>query len=97
MVNLILPVVLIILIWLFFKSKNMQHKIYTIGLILLVIFFYATGSKVISDNKVDLGSFDGVVSAGKLYFSWLGQLFENVATIAGNAIKMSWAGNSTIK
>jgi len=52
---------------------------------------------IIKENNMNLKSFDGIVGAGKLYFSWLGHAFENSRSILGNVIKMDWVGNSTIK
>ena len=95
MVNWIIILVLAVLIMVFFKAKDFKHKFYTIFVIVLLIFFYSSFSSVVSDKKVDLKTFDGVTTAGKLYFSWLGYIFNNVKVISGNTIKMDWSGNST--
>ncbi len=95
MVNWLIIVVLILVLLWFFKVKHMKHKFYAIIVVVLLIFFYTTFSSVINDNQIDVKSFDGVISAGKLYFSWLGNAIKNMAVIGGDVVKMDWAGNTT--
>ena len=95
MVNLILIGAVIVVLFIFFKAKDFKHRFYTILVIILLVFFYSTFSNVVSDKKVDLKTFDGLTTAGKLYFSWLGHFAGNIRAVSGNAIKMDWAGNST--
>lgn len=97
MIGWVIIVVLIVVLWLFLKARHMKHQWYAIFLVLLILFIYLTGWKIINDNNIDLNSFNGVMSAMKLYFSWLGNLFSNVRTIAGDAVKMSWANVTGIK
>jgi len=86
-----------IALFLFFKEKVKHIKTKTVVLIILVflLFFYFTGSKIIKDNHVDLKTFSGFVTAGKLYFIWMGNAFDNTKTIAGNVVNMDWNTNST--
>ena len=87
---------LLIVIALFFaKVKHIRHKFFAIGVIILIIFFYVTVSKVIREKNVDITTFNGILIAGKIYFSWLLHAGENVKTVVGNVIKMDWVGNST--
>lgn len=95
MVSWLIIAVLIVLVFLFFKTKTIQHKTYSIIIILFLLFFYVTGSRVIAQNKVDIGTFDGMVTAGKLYVGWIGQVLKNTKDLAGNAIKMDWVNVST--
>jgi glucan phosphoethanolaminetransferase (alkaline phosphatase superfamily) len=100
MVNWLIVVGLVVVLLVLLRFRKMEHlktRVYVVVVIFLLIFFYLTISGVIEKNKVDIKTFDGVVSAGKLYFSWLGQVFTNSKVIAGNAVKMDWAGNSTGK
>ena len=95
MVNwLVIVVFILVLLW-FFKARHMKNKVYAIAVVLMLLFFYTTFSNVINDNQIDVKSFDGVISAGKLYFSWLGNAIKNIAVIGGNVVKMDWAGNTT--
>ena len=75
----------------------MEHKIFAVLVVALVIFFYTTGSKIVEKNETDIKTFDGMVSAGKLYVRWLGHVFLNTKDLAGKAVEMDWAGNSTGK
>lgn len=90
----IVLIVAVALIWLFFKARHFKHRTYAILIILIFVFFFVTGVKVIGDNKLDVTTFNGVLTAGKLYFSWLFQLGGNVKNLVGNAINMNW-GNIT--
>ena len=96
MVSILIIGVLVALMIVFFKVKYVQHKVLAIGLIVLVLFFYASVAKVMGDNGVEVTSFNGMVTAGKLYVGWLGTIFDNSRDLAGDAIKMDWKTNSTI-
>jgi len=95
--NLIVPIILIVLLLIMLRAKRMQHKIYAIFMVVLIIFLYTTGSRIIAEHNIDIKTFDGMVIAGKLYFNWLGHVLANTKTLVGNALKMDWVGNSTIK
>jgi len=100
MVNWLIVIGLVVVLLLLLRYRKMEHlktKIYVVVIIFLLLFFYVTISGVTEKNKVNLKTFDGIMSAGKLYFSWLGQVFTNVKTISGSAVKMDWVGNSTGK
>jgi len=97
MVNFIILGALVLLLLVFLRAKGTKHKIYSVLVILLLIFLYTTSSKVISEHNLNIKTFDGMISAGKFYFSWLGQAFQNSKVLVGNAIKMDWAVNSTLK
>jgi O-antigen/teichoic acid export membrane protein len=90
---LIIAVVFIVLF--FLRAKNTKHKYLVIIVILVILFIYITAAKIFEVNKPDLKTFDGTVSAGKLYFSWLAHAFGNVKAVTGNVVKMDWEGNST--
>lgn len=97
MIGWLVLVVLVILILVFLKVGHMRHKTYAILLVLLMLFLYFTGSKIIADNNLNVKTFSGMVTAGKLYFSWLGQAFKNMKVVVGNVVKMEWSANSTAK
>ena len=71
--------------------KNL-FLIFIIGVILFLSFTIYSFHKV---HDVDLTSFGGVVQAGRLYFAWFLNLFKNVGSITGYAIKQDWILNST--
>lgn len=65
---------------------------FIVCVILLLSFTFYKFHKV---HDVDLTSFGGVVQAGRLYFAWFLNLFKNVGSITGYAIKQDWILNST--
>lgn len=76
--------------------KHLKHRVTAIFLILLLFFAYVSVSSVIKNNDIDLKTPSGVFQVAKLYFSWLGYLFDNVKVLTGNAIRMDWTpGNFT--
>lgn len=92
MIVTLLVVVLAILALLFMsKMKTTGHKFSLAVIIILILFFYFTFTSVASSNSVNLNSTSGIISAGQLYFSWLGHAFTNVKSITGNAVKMDWS------
>ena len=97
MMTVMIIVILVLLIYAFYRARYTQHKVYAILLILLVLFVYVSGSRILAKNNVDIKSFNGMVTASKLYVNWLGQAFRNTKTIIGNVIKMEWGANSTTK
>ncbi|MBI2630552.1 hypothetical protein HYW76_05625 [Candidatus Pacearchaeota archaeon] len=88
--------VLVLIVFTFLKFRHMQHRTLAVILIILLVFVAATGSKLVKDNNIDVKSFDGVVLAGKLYFSWMGQIFHNSKALVGSATKMNWEVNSSV-
>lgn len=97
MIGWILIGILVVLVFFILKFKEIRHKLSFLLILALILFLVVSASTIYSKNKVDLKSFDGVVSAGKLYFSWLGSLFHNVKDISGYAVKQDWnTKNNTI-
>lgn len=91
----ILIIVLMIVLFAVIKVRHMKYRFFAILFILFLIFVYLSVSNVVNSNKIDLKTFDGAILAGKLYFSWLGNLFHNTQSLAGNVVKMDWSTNST--
>ena len=88
--SLIVLLITIAGIWLIIESKRLKHKIFAIFLIALIIFTYVSFASVISDENLDLTTFNGIKTAGGLYLSWMGNAFTNIRTITANAIHMEW-------
>ena len=94
-VIILLIILLIIIVWIFVEAKRAKHKFIAVILIILIIFSYLSISYVFKNKVVDYKTVSGLMSAGKIYFSWLGYAFGNVKMATSNAIKMNWQGNST--
>jgi len=82
--------VILIIIAILFKFKEIRHKIGLLIIALFLIFLLISVSQVYSQNEVDLTSFDGVVYAGKVYFSWLGSTFKTAVHVSNYAIHQDW-------
>jgi hypothetical protein len=74
--------------------RHLKHRITALFLILLLLFAYLSFSSIVRSNSIDLKTVSGVLTAGKLYFSWLGATFINIKTLTGNAINMDWGPNN---
>src|SRR3989344_5224900 len=95
MINFVIIVVLVVLAIVIFKFKEFRHRMGLLTIIVLILIIILSFSIVISGKGVDFNTFDGVVKAGKLYFSWLGGAFHNLKDLSGYAVKQEWGVNST--
>ena len=86
---------LIVAVWVLIEIKRFKHKIFAIFLIVLILFTYLSFSYTLSGHDINFKSVTGLEEAGKLYFVWLGSMFNNMKAITTNAIKMDWKGNET--
>ncbi len=93
-IALFIVAVLIAGIWIFIEFKRLRHKIFAIFLIALILFTYISFMVTIQGKNLDLTTAPGLIQAGKLYFLWLGNIFENVKTVTAQVIKMDWAKTS---
>lgn len=89
--------ILVVVFLLLLKFRHVKHRFFALVIVLLLVFFYFTSTSLLSGKNIDFRTFEGWVSAGKLYFSWLGHAFGNARVVVGNAVKMDWAGNVTGK
>ena len=77
------------------KLSHLKHKFSMIFLVLFVLLLYLSFAKVASIHSVDLGSVSGFASGMKVYLSWIGNAFDNMRVITGNAARVDWFSNST--
>ena len=89
-------IILIGLVALFVVSKlihfkHFKTKIAVIFFVLIALFLALSFSGVVHGNNIDLKSPSGVISASKIYVSWLGTIGGNLKTITGNIIRMDWS------
>lgn len=77
------------------KLSHLKHKLSIIALIGFVLIVMLTFMKVANTNSLDVGSTSGFFSGVKLYFSWLGNAFNNFKVLTGNVVRMDWFSNST--
>ncbi len=87
--------VLVAAIWIIIEVKRLRHKMFAIFLIALILFTYFSFYFVLKDKDIDYTSVSGMITAGKLYFSWFGSMFGNFKSITTHTIKLEWKGNET--
>ncbi len=93
--NWVIIVVLIVLAFVFLRMKHMKHKLFLIILIFALLFIYTSGSRVLARQDINWKSMSGIEKGVKVYFAWLGGVFDNLKVITANAIKMDWSRNAT--
>jgi hypothetical protein len=93
--NWILIGLLVVAVFLFLKYRELKHKFSFVAILILLLLLGSSFWNVHQSNSLNLGSFDGFVKAGKIYFTWLGGVFGNAKTLTAYAVKQDWGiGNS---
>jgi len=95
MINWILIAILVVVIFLLLKFKEIRHKLGFIVILFFLLFLGLSFWNVYKANDLDLNTFDGVMTAGKLYFSWLGNLFINAKQVTGYIVDQDWGIGKT--
>lgn len=93
-VIVVLVILAILCVWLFGEFKRTRHKFVSVLIILLIVFLALSITYVFSNKDVDYKTVPGLLSATKVYFSWLGSAFGNVKMITSNAVNMDWKGKN---
>lgn len=97
MISWILIAVFVIILIVVVKFKELRHKFGFLFIVAIFLFLGITIWQVYKANNLNLDTFDGLVSAGRIYFSWLGQVFANLKGITGYVIGQPWGlSNSTL-
>ena len=82
--------IFLVVLMMVFKAKEVRHKLGFVVVASIVLFLVFSFYQVYTTQKLDFTSLDGVVNAGKLYASWLGTMFGNVAKVSNYAIQQDW-------
>ncbi|MEK6820286.1 MAG: hypothetical protein AABX71_01095 [Nanoarchaeota archaeon] len=93
MLSWIIIIGIALLIWFFVRAKHFKHRVYVLILIALMIVFYITSIKIVESSGANIKTLEGMVVAGRMYVKWLGSVWDNTKTIAGEIIKMDWTGD----
>ena len=91
----LIAIIALVLLFLFLR-KYIEHKVIVVVLVLLFVFIlisFLTITGSIKSYNIDWKSADGIVQIGKVYVSWIGQVFVNLKTMTGNAVNLNWHGN----
>jgi ABC-type multidrug transport system permease subunit len=91
----VIIVLIVSAIFVFVKFKYIKHKLTWIIILFLLLLFYVGFLASTSGQNIDFSSFEGSQTAIKLYLGWLGNSFDNMKTITGNAVNLDWGANTT--
>jgi len=94
-ISLFIIAVLIIAIWVIIEIKRLKHKLFAVFLIALILFTYLSFIVTLQGQEIDFKSVSGWMTAGKLYYSWLGSIFGNMRSLTSYAVNMDWKSNET--
>ena len=87
---------LLVFLTLAFKAKEIRHKMGLLFVVMICLFLIFSAIQIYRSKTTDLTTFDGLMSALKIYFSWLGQIFHNTKGIVGYTIQQDWSINNSI-
>jgi len=76
------------------KLNKVRHKVWIIVVILVALFLYMSLALVYNRNELDFKSVEGLSDVVRVYLGWLGNSFQNLKGITGNAIKMDWTSTN---
>ena len=96
-ITLFIVVVLIIAVWVIIEIKRLRHKIFAIFLIALILFTYISFAVTLKGQDIDFKTIPGMITATKLYFSWLASAFQNLKSITTQAIRLDWGAKNESK
>ena len=57
---------------------------------IILIFLLMGALLIISNYNLALYNGENVVNFGKLFVSWLDQIYQNLRSITGNVVQMDW-------
>lgn len=88
--------ILILVVWLLIKFvKHGLLAILFLFLIAVVLFSFFTLNAAFNGKEVSLNSLLDIGKAFKVYFSWLGNIFENVKSVTGNVVNVVQNSSNT--
>jgi hypothetical protein len=94
-VIILIIAILIIAIWMIFGFKKIKYKLLVLFLIALILFSIFSFNSAFNGKDISVSNVSDLGKVVKIYFSWLGNIFVNLKTISGQAVKMDWQGNNT--
>ncbi len=90
MISWIIILALVVLAIFVVKIKYVKHKIFIIVLIILVLFVYGSLSLINVNYDLKTNSTENLLESANIYYSWLGNAFNNVKLITGKIISLNW-------
>ncbi len=89
-------ILLILVIFFFVKLRYIKHKLLWILILITILILYIGFMISTSGKDINLKTFEGTSAAIRLYLTWLGQSFDNLKILTGQATKLDWGANSTV-
>ncbi len=91
----ILIALVVFVVFVFFKFKEFRHQLSLFLVIGLILFFLISFGNQYASNHFDLKTFDGVIQAGRVYFSWLGSFTGKVVKVSSYVVQQDWDMNAS--
>jgi hypothetical protein len=60
------------------------------AILIISIFFLMSALLIVSNYNLALYKGENLVEFGKLYLSWISQIYENLQAVTGNVVQMDW-------
>lgn len=84
----------VILVVLLLEFKDIKHRLFFFAMAGLIVFILSTFIYVALKGDASFTSFEGFISAGKMYMVWLDGFFSNMGKISAFAVKQNWGAIS---
>ena len=59
-------------------------------LVVVIMFFLISALMIISNNNLSMYKQENLEEFSELYVGWVDQVYVNIQTLTGNAIRMDW-------
>lgn len=87
---ILIAVLVVLVIVISIKFKEFGHKSKFTALLIVLGIFLLTLGIVWFQTRPNLTTYEGFLSLGKAYYSWLASLFGNMGHITGYAVQQDW-------
>lgn len=94
MINWLIIGILVVLGIIVLKATHFRHRFWIFFLIFIAIFLYISITMVHSKYSLSFTTFEGFSKSVKVYLGWLGNGFQNMKVLTGNAVKMDWTSSN---
>jgi len=92
---ILIVIVLLVAAVAYFKFRESKSHLFYRTLAVIILLFLSSVVYVWLTSGINLRDYDGFLSLGKMYYSWLSSLFHNVGSITGYVAKHDWGVNAT--
>ena len=94
---ILIVIALLIVLVIYVKLGHAKSQLFYKTLAVIIFLFVGSVVYVWLRSNINLSSYEGFLSLGRTYFSWLGSLAGNIGSITGYVAKHDWGVvNSTV-